>query len=117
MHIYNIVRARVRQRVPQVYLPVCEKESSTRADPVSLDIGYRSGREPLSFRANECILRIAGRTTGSLRFPSLPQDSRGKEMRVKEPLRVARESAFRTRFIGNIIVTREISLINESKDF
>lgn len=100
--------------MPQVYLPVCEKASSTRGDPVSLDIGYRSGREPLSFRANECILRIAGRTTGSLCFPSLPRDSHGKEMRVKDKNRCAWK---RVSPSVCTIVTREISPINESKDF
>jgi len=78
MHAYNIVRA-VRQREGasgiSLPLPVREKEPSTRGDPVSLDIGYRSGRKPLSFCAKECILRIARRTTGSLRFVSLLQDS------------------------------------------
>lgn len=95
MHVYNTARARVRQRESASGTPVCEKESSTRGDPVSLDIGYRSGREPAAFVVprERVYLAHCRKDRGIITFPVAAVPAR--QSRKRNPVQSASKTAAR----------------------
>lgn len=111
--------------MPQVYnLPVCEKESSTRGDPVSLDIGYRSGRELVAFVVprERVYLAHCRKDHGIIMFPvAASRQSQEKKPASKTeslPLREKALAEFRIRFVDiHNSNAWDFSQLTESKDF